>query len=707
MKITTANFNSANASLQKEPVIIVEFNNVTRKYSSGTFANITANHKKYISAWSLTPTSVDLPKNNIRIGKASFTLKEDSSLDVATRINTDLHNNKILDFKFGYQGLNDTDFISFPEWKIVEIQPNQDDLSWTFLCEDVSRFISTEICRFEQRTALNGAILTSSTTITVDSTTDFINPSNIPSELKEYVHPAIRIDNEIIAYTSITATTFVTNVGGRAKGNTDRAAHDDDATVEQVVAFAPTSTPAVGSHSAVLKVLLHMWLSTETGNGHAYYDLTSYDSNFRGFGLGLTAAEVDIDGIENLDGLIWYNTASDEDAAHPNRDTGEVCAIRMNALKFEIERVLTPAGCFKYLDANGKWTLGTFDPIVLRQQFNSVHTFTDNEVTGFDYRIDWNPINTITFRNLVNQATEGERESFALTTSDAEEDYKLDESVTDYGQSDRTFKITNHFAFKNVNLSDAWIEFNYLRRWFYIFGNPIARFTMDTHIEHIIFEPNDLIQLTLTKETDLQGTAARGWTNRQGMITGQTIQLNESGSFVVRYTGFIWDVLNKVDAFETDGTAFVAGDFDDSTLDPGGTNGSALLAEDAFIDFSPALASQDAFYFKIQWTNPNTGANEHNLFSIAIHSQSPAATDIFTAIAHRRIRYSTNDALVITREFYVVDENLTATTIDRLKFDVFDLRQTDGAAPAGADEPQNMTITNMRPQNLNKTISLL
>lgn len=79
-------------------------------------------------------------------------------------------------------------------------------------------------------TKLNGAINNSVTTITVDSTTNFLTPVNGPSgandtSLKFY----IRIDNEIIRYTGVTATTFTGCTRGQL--GTTAAAHDDDSTV--------------------------------------------------------------------------------------------------------------------------------------------------------------------------------------------------------------------------------------------------------------------------------------------------------------------------------------------------------------------------------------------------------------------------------------------------------------------------------------------
>lgn len=82
-------------------------------------------------------------------------------------------------------------------------------------------------------TELDGAITSGATTMTVDSTTNFLFPfSTTPTAvidsatIKHYV----RIDDEIIRYETGTATTFATLTRGEL--GTTAAAHDDDSSIE-------------------------------------------------------------------------------------------------------------------------------------------------------------------------------------------------------------------------------------------------------------------------------------------------------------------------------------------------------------------------------------------------------------------------------------------------------------------------------------------
>lgn len=82
-------------------------------------------------------------------------------------------------------------------------------------------------------TELDGAISDSDTTITVDSTTDFLSPfTNLGGSVDETLKLYLRIDDEIMRYEGTTATTFTSVTRGEL--GTTAAAHSNDA---QVVSF--------------------------------------------------------------------------------------------------------------------------------------------------------------------------------------------------------------------------------------------------------------------------------------------------------------------------------------------------------------------------------------------------------------------------------------------------------------------------------------
>lgn len=104
------------------------------------------------------------------------------------------------------------------------------------------------------QTELNGSITNSQTTITVTSTAGFLTPADL---LKTY----IRIDDEIIQYTGITATTFTGCT--RAQIETIASTHADEATVDSfyVLGDATSNSNAI---DLALKVLISQsedWIS--------------------------------------------------------------------------------------------------------------------------------------------------------------------------------------------------------------------------------------------------------------------------------------------------------------------------------------------------------------------------------------------------------------------------------------------------------------
>jgi hypothetical protein len=114
-------------------------------------------------------------------------------------------------------------------------------------------------------TKLNGAINNAVTTITVDSTTDFLMPytgpnGSIDTSIKHY----IRIDDEIIRYQTSTGTTFATCTRGAL--NTTAVSHADDASVESFYTV----------EGNVVDLALKMMMSGKNGPWIIDEDVTSF-----------------------------------------------------------------------------------------------------------------------------------------------------------------------------------------------------------------------------------------------------------------------------------------------------------------------------------------------------------------------------------------------------------------------------------------------
>lgn len=115
-------------------------------------------------------------------------------------------------------------------------------------------------------TTLNGAINNSVTTITVDSTDNFLSPVLGPDGLNDSsLLFYIKIEDEIIRYTAKTATTFT----GCTRGSlgTTAASHDDESTVESFYRLTGNCI------DLALKIMLSGW----NGYFQTLVDVTSFE----------------------------------------------------------------------------------------------------------------------------------------------------------------------------------------------------------------------------------------------------------------------------------------------------------------------------------------------------------------------------------------------------------------------------------------------
>ncbi len=669
MKTTTATFDTANALRNREPVFELSFDGLTRKYSTGTFGDISGDHKKYIADIRISPTKIDPIRNNVTIGKTSITVKDDSSLDVADLITqNDLHNIKAT-IKFGFQSLNIADFISFPDWRIIDIQPNPDKVSYTFVCEDASRLVATTIGKFAVTTNINesGSELSSSnTTVTVNSTTGFIDATNIPAEIERYMSVGIRVDDELMTYASLGGTTFTVS---RGAGATQQTVHADDAEVTQILMFTQGSGTSSGAGNLLFKPLLHLLLTTEDGSGHAYYDLSAYDSAFKDVGFGYTAAEVDITGIENLENLLFFNTVIHLDSRESNSSQSMGIVEEINGFKAVEDLFLNPSGAFFFVNSDNQLSVGTFDSVELLTNFSSVVTFDDDDMVGFDYKVDWkNMINIIKVSTFIDATTQSPNTS---------KSFKLNESVTDYGANSTPLRLNGWLVDgSGTGNQENFIENNYCRRWMYTFGNPPADFAFNSLTKNIVYEPGDHVTFDTTNEVDLTGAnSSSGWTGKLGFLTSQDIGLR-GNEFSVSYGGLIFNIFDKVSGFLTNEVTITSGSITRTALDFDSDVTFNLNANDAYHDLGGGVDTADGWRIIVTITPPNS-ATEHNLFAITFIPVDTTAltaaftadsgTDILSSVAHGlvnndrvRLHSSTDDlpsGLTTFDLYHVVNKN--------------------------------------------------
>jgi hypothetical protein len=358
-----------------------------------------------------------------------------------------------------------------------------------------------------------------------------------------------------------------------------------------------------------------------------------------------------------------------------------------------IQDYLSGIGVYIFVNGSNQISVGSFDSTFLYSDFESVKTFTDDDIVKFSYEIAW--------RDMINSALFEYNKDWLAGNYTGKVSASLDDSVTEYNANEVPFSVQNDWAQIAGTVATDYYQDVFLRRWFYAFGNPPGRFKFTDNTENIIYDPGDFCLFTLAREITMDGSAAaEGWTEKKALLTGQEIdfvlQEGNQGDPVadmnVYYDGIIFNVLGKVTGFQTDNTVSEATITSDgrTALDFGSANSATLEAEDAYVDFSPAITAQ-GFRFQIEIDVPDNSTNNHHLFAIAVHVQNPAGTDVWTTVANGMIRYGpTNSARTVTTEFFVMNDS--SLTVSRFKVDAYDLRQvnTPGAVPG---ETEGDTVT--------------
>lgn len=661
----SANYSTENDLLTHKPVVRVTFSGVTRGYTSGTYLSISANDKKFIVVASISLLTFNMLTAPLAsAGGISFEIL-DKDDDVTNVLNGDNLIGVDITIALGWQVIGSGDFLSLPVTTIKSAEFNANNLSYNFISEDARKLIKKRLFRKFPETQLNGALTAAATTVTVDSTTGFIDAPNLPDFMdsvgtkKAY----IRIDNEILGYEGDSATTFTTVSRGNL--GTSALAHEDDAAVTQVFAW--------NSQSAA-EVILTLLLSTATGDGHAYYDLATYDAGFDEMGVGLTSTEVDIDEIEQISQALTFSFF----APLGLKDENTISLLE--------EKILKPNGFFMYMKNNGKLTINSFDRLHVEDSFSSVSTLDDDEILEVSVTSkEEDMINTIEILPIKDQVTGLPR----LGLQGPVGTYQIDESVAAYGSTEVPL-LYEHSMFGAIG-SEAEARLIILYRWFYFFSNTPAEVKIEARYSNIDIEPGDFFQITRSSLPNLRD-GTKGWTAVKAICTGQRI--NPFSPKPLTIEAFSWDLYTRID---NELTITDAGTPDDTDLAFSATNDATLETEDAYIDL--ASVSIDFCISTITLEKPTEApAGSHETVDITMHVQQPAATDLITN-DWTFIRYFTEDSDTITYKLIITF--ITTHTVDRIKFDW----HTRSTATAG--KQPTLAFTNFKYGTFPHTISKL
>lgn len=650
MRTTTANYDTENAKQSKAPVVIVEFAGVTTKLCSGTFANITANHKKLIVDWKYKAIGIDPLKGMPDTSEHVITV-----LDKALAMTSIFADNDILGsditVKVGCQTLNDTDFVSLPTATIVNAQLERDGLTWELRAVDKLFGIPQPIFDNLAFDRLQGALTTSSTSISLYDADNFLDPTTLPANVKA----GVLIDNEIIRYDAINTVTDVLSTLTRGYANTATGAHNDGAHVQQAVIF----------ECSPLEFLLYILCTTKGGaNG-------PYDLGISGFGLEIAQASVNIEGIERL-GWKHYQKTYEYDPFWVVYDP-------QVSPDFLRETILEPAAAILYVNSStGKLDCAVLDWMDYKENFSG-NALADADIAGADIDIRYDQVlNDIRLYTNMNHASR----SFAKVTTtfgSSPVDFievECDDSVTEHGRTARIPSI-RHPGLK-VNLSTAHVV---AARWLNHYADPPIDLQLETTWKQWLLEPMDEVTLTYGELPDITAKMM-GLSSKQCRLLEQEVGLQDGPSNRIRLKS--WDIITDVqDLLNSIYTVQKVSELDitDKPLSLSSDATTTVEAADAYYDntITEYIAHFWRLFVRVTPPGTTTGSETVTLRLWALGAAAGTANHS----DDRMIRYDPGSSAPVTVELdlYKIYQGFNYDTVDKIKIDWYDASAAAGDRP--------------------------
>jgi hypothetical protein len=677
----TSGFDDINAIAQKIPRVAFSVSGVTRTYSSGPYSGEnTTNNKRYIAAMEADILDIDVKRGFSDSGKIRLTML-DTDLDVTEQMIVD--NNlatKTGDVTVGYEELALSDFVSLAPSKMVDFINKANPVYVDVVLGDAKRFISRTDTIFNNlavdRINDGTGFSATDTLLVVDDAESFVDPDNFPAELY-WIAAMVKVSNaEIMNYTTRSTIQFTCNGRGTDNyGSTPPQSHEDEAEVSQ--AFGANRDPSL-SKGGWLRFLASILLTRKSSGqsaGHTLYDLTNHDTNFMGFGLGLTTDDVDLDSFESMDCFVSCDTKNLADNDHGR---GFIVHETQNARQW-ISILLRQLGCFFYINGDGKLAVGVHDYIWNDRIQSSQGTITNDDITSGVMDVQFDEI-----ENMVELAWD---KNFLSGGTAKENKYRYAESVTAYDRSEETFKIESDVLDKGCD--EANVQ-KWMYRFFMMFANPPVAFTLQTLIKNIKYLPGDKVQITCDRFKDLRSPApTQGWTTRNSLITGQKIVWAGSKP-VLEMKGFSWEPLHKVDlATDIVGVTKANTDMDRSAALFTGTNSATLEAADAYIDYSDTT---HCFVFEVRIDASSSGGSGERKFDISFWIQTVGPVTTLRQFSYQNVRVLSGEA-AFTRYFRFTEEWGTDLAHDRIKIDVYNFDDWD--ATGGLSNYPTVSVQNI------------
>lgn len=673
MIIPSANFTIENNKPEKKPCFIVAFSeSADPVFCSNTFGDIGSEHKKYITNITVESGEVDLNEPFIKLSRLTFTLLDKDS-DVITLLNSNKIINQKVVCKFGYSALDEADFITFPDFYVIDYSIDANLLNFTFTCEEDSDIIrklyyeDSYVFRNVTQSPLDADLTAIATDVIVIESDNFWvrTHSTTPIDM------ILQIGEELIDYSRANkndATETFSSVT-RGYGLSVGAKHSEGQLVKEVYkwVYADSDASQYEYQMTFAQIIINVLLTAGATGGSANNDI--YNLIKSNFGLGLTTSQVNVEQII-AEGYHYHMT--DFTATHSTYyELYRFLAGKQERAKTFLERVLKPLNAWLYFDEDGLLCCKVLN---LPEMVLDYVTLTDHQKLDDD-KCNISGMETLK-KELINEYDFNLDYFIPTGVFQTVNNYDITESQTVYG----IFPVSNILEYGSKSAGGQVVESHALHRKALFFDNVLMKLKIQTLSKYCLYQPFDMVKLDSSFIPNI-AAGTRTSSNEPIMILKKTIS-QQGDKFSVAYDTLAFEMINKASSTYSSDT--ILSTFDDDAIVYDADFSDTLQAADGYHDNN---WGDNVYYIyvkvRIVWGN---GANQQNYITLGV-----MGCDIDNAEVVR-------NAVKIT---YMSDWNTTidywlpllvlGDNIQRIKVDWF-YRST----ATGANLPTSITINEIR-----------
>jgi hypothetical protein len=687
MRTATSNYNTYNALLYKQPVYIVEIGASTTKWVSGTFANIGSyTTKKYLISVRASSAEINIHQPEITSGTFEVIIL-DKDLEFTGLLESASRLGDALVIKAGFQELDYADFVTLTPANtlITRISLGDDLMTWRLEARDsLFELIGMKFNNLSLADGTGHFVEGQDSELTVQltagATTEMFltNDSNIlnytaqadlDNDADARVFTCVKIDSEIIKYTTVDTGLYKLQTLTRGVGNSTDATHAVGATVKR----------GLGFNCDPLRILLHLLMTTAIG-GNEKYDLgvAGIGDNFDGIWsqggveIYFTSSQIAMENIERLGWKVFHaDNAANTDEFGLNGYIYLFHEDQDNVIDFIQNKLLKPHG-MALMIRDGKLDVWQNDWVDFYENFSADDALTASNIksiTGFTlgneeevhygYGIKYN------YDHGAGTFASSFTDSHNPAASTHYPDVRLDIEHTGMIGSQDTDQITNFVFYRFQNFLDQ-----------------STLLTVENFHKQLLLEPGDTPTITFANLPNIHD-GTRGWTTQKALIVGQEIDFDVNGAATV---------INRCRVFDTPGYVLtgdnyysinkvVEGSINDKALTVSTDETATTEAADAYYDNSGTNYDALRIIFFIRITQPNYGAGSTFETLDLMISWLSAGPTIQNSNHRRYINFNPQASTAFTIALDLVSKSGSADTPDRVKVDWVSTTATGSEIP--------------------------